>query len=189
MIQQTRPCIDTEIRPEDVTSGRDVWEIARERFACACSESRLTLFHDKAGRPSYRLQCPRCGKHENVRKTELSPREMSEAPPWDDDAGKRWYEARYAFSNAIHDARRVHSLDSFRGEEGEFLRSAVWQDMRRRVMTRAGGMCEGCQVRRAVQVHHRNYDRKFGREMLFDLVAVCRECHTAIHNPDDLRVS
>ncbi len=62
----------------------------------------------------------------------------------------------------------------------QYLQSPEWQARRRLVLRRAGGKCEGCRIRRAVQAHHLTYDR-VGREMLFDLVAVCAECHNQIH--------
>jgi len=63
-----------------------------------------------------------------------------------------------------------------------YLTTPEWRERRRRVMQRAGHMCEGCGIQRATQVHHLTYKR-VGREMLFDLVAICDECHEAIH-PD-----
>ena len=40
-------------------------------------------------------------------------------------------------------------------------------------------MCEGCGVRRAAQVHHLTYEH-VGDELLFELVAVCGQCHDRI---------
>jgi 5-methylcytosine-specific restriction endonuclease McrA len=64
----------------------------------------------------------------------------------------------------------------------EHLASDRWADLRRRVLARCKGTCEGCGLRPAVQVHHLNYDR-LGDELLFDLVGVCLECHGKCH-PD-----
>jgi hypothetical protein len=61
-----------------------------------------------------------------------------------------------------------------------YLWSPEWRDRRARVMQRAGTLCEGCLEQRATQVHHLTYERKY-REMLFDLVAVCDNCHAEIH--------
>lgn len=62
----------------------------------------------------------------------------------------------------------------------EYLRSDEWKQRRHQVLQRAGGMCEGCLKRSATQVHHLTYDR-VGKEMLFDLVAICDICHGQIH--------
>jgi len=54
----------------------------------------------------------------------------------------------------------------------------------RAVLERDLRLCQGCRQRPATQVHHQTY-RRVGREMLFDLVAVCDECHDAIHEGGD----
>ena len=71
----------------------------------------------------------------------------------------------------------------------EYLLSSIWLGKRARVMRRAGGMCEGCGCRRAWQVHHLRYPRNcrpgsdewIRQEKLFDLIAICRECHEDVH--------
>jgi len=63
----------------------------------------------------------------------------------------------------------------------EYLNSDQWKRKRKLVMERSNGVCEGCGVYKANQVHHLSY-RRLGNEMLFDLVALCRSCHMAIHN-------
>jgi 5-methylcytosine-specific restriction endonuclease McrA len=60
------------------------------------------------------------------------------------------------------------------------MKSELWQSLRRRVLARAKGRCEGCGQQPATDVHHLTYAR-LGNEMLFDLVAVCRACHETIH--------
>ncbi len=62
----------------------------------------------------------------------------------------------------------------------EYLDSREWAERRQAVLKRARYVCEGCGAQRAVQVHHLTYARA-GQEMLFDLVAVCLECHENLH--------
>lgn len=62
----------------------------------------------------------------------------------------------------------------------QYLASNIWREKRWRVMERAGRICEGCGTERATQVHHLTYKR-VGREMLFDLVAICDGCHEVVH--------
>jgi 5-methylcytosine-specific restriction endonuclease McrA len=50
------------------------------------------------------------------------------------------------------------------------------------VLQRANGHCEGCGQRKAVQVHHLTYEH-VGQEFLWELRAVCSECHDRLH-PD-----
>lgn len=61
-----------------------------------------------------------------------------------------------------------------------YLLSADWEAKRQKVFARSNFTCEGCGEAPATQVHHLNYDR-VGAELLFDLVAICRECHGRAH--------
>lgn len=62
----------------------------------------------------------------------------------------------------------------------EYLQSSIWKEKARKVMQRAKGLCEACLENQATQVHHLSYNH-VGREPLFELVAVCNECHQDIH--------
>lgn len=70
-----------------------------------------------------------------------------------------------------------------------YLLSPTWRAKRERVMKRAAGLCEGCGEQRAVQVHHFRYPQDcwpgsqewVAREKLFDLRAICRNCHADVH--------
>ena len=62
----------------------------------------------------------------------------------------------------------------------EYLRSDAWRERRQLVLERAGGLCEGCRKRPACDVHHATYEHLYD-ELLFELLAVCRDCHKKIH--------
>lgn len=64
----------------------------------------------------------------------------------------------------------------------EYLKTPQWRKKRDMVMRRAGELCEGCGQRKATQVHHKTYEH-VGNELLFELVAVCYQCHCILH-PD-----
>lgn len=76
-------------------------------------------------------------------------------------------------------------------EYSQYLLSYEWRSKHRLVLTRADYLCEGCRKKRAIQVHHRKYPQGvlpgsvewIQQEMLFDLVAVCDDCHYILH-PD-----
>jgi hypothetical protein len=71
-----------------------------------------------------------------------------------------------------------------------YLLSPTWRTKRESVMRRANGICEGCGHRRAAQVHHLRYPRGcwpgseqwIREEKLFDLRAICFECHDDVHS-------
>ena len=58
----------------------------------------------------------------------------------------------------------------------QYLQSHSWRLKRDAVMRRDNRLCQGCLRNQATEVHHLTYDRIFD-EMLFDLVAVCHDCH------------
>jgi len=68
----------------------------------------------------------------------------------------------------------------------DYLKSQQWADKRDRVLRRANYHCEGCAQRPATDVHHLTYEH-VTQEFLFELVALCRECHERAHEQSDDR--
>jgi cytochrome c553 len=66
----------------------------------------------------------------------------------------------------------------------DYLKSEQWALRRDLVMERAGGRCEGCRLNPASEVHHRTYEH-VTQEFLFELVALCGDCHDRIHAKPD----
>lgn len=62
----------------------------------------------------------------------------------------------------------------------EYLQSSAWAKLRRQVLMRAAFICEGCGAKPAVEVHHKTYEH-VGDEFLFELTALCKECHGRLH--------
>lgn len=62
-----------------------------------------------------------------------------------------------------------------------YLRSTAWRERRSLVLDRAAGRCEGCRLAPAIEVHHLTYAH-VGEEFLFELVALCGECHGRVHD-------
>lgn len=76
-----------------------------------------------------------------------------------------------------------------RAEYEAYLDTPAWQAKRAKVLKRCGGVCEGCGEAPATQAHHLTYAH-LGDELLFELVGLCRTCHTAAHtfpSNDELR--
>lgn len=61
-----------------------------------------------------------------------------------------------------------------------YLRSWAWEEKRQQVFERADHRCEGCGENRATEVHHSSY-KNVGYEFLFELIAICSECHARYH--------
>lgn len=63
----------------------------------------------------------------------------------------------------------------------DYMASAEWANLRRRVLVRDHGLCRMCRRQpKFPHVHHITYER-FGHEDLADLVTLCPVCHSNIH--------
>lgn len=62
----------------------------------------------------------------------------------------------------------------------QYLQSPEWKAKRQLVLQRSGGKCEGCWSADATQVHHLTYEHIYN-EFLWELVAICNECHRRAH--------
>jgi 5-methylcytosine-specific restriction endonuclease McrA len=61
-----------------------------------------------------------------------------------------------------------------------YLASPEWQEKRRAVFEREGGICEGCRTEPIEHTHHLTYKHLFD-EPLFDLAGLCEGCHRKVH--------
>ena len=132
----------------------------------------------KCGRRA-RLQCIRCGQGFG------QFLKLSEAiEPWDEEREERVLREASELCEA---QREKWEIQKFNRETSwwiayrKYLLSDVWQTKRRLVLERSGGKCEACGQEDATQVHHLAYPLVFGMEPLWDLRAVCRPCHEALH--------
>lgn len=62
----------------------------------------------------------------------------------------------------------------------EYLKTPHWQAMRQKVLAYWDNRCAICSSDKRIDVHHRTYDRR-GRELLTDLIPLCRSCHQTFH--------
>lgn len=69
-------------------------------------------------------------------------------------------------------------------EYARYLKSPKWRAKWRAVMERDKYRCRFCN-QRATQVHHLTYARIFN-EPLYDLAAICPQCHETLHGKETL---
>ena len=108
------------------------------------------------------------------------------------ESADRWAETSEQWKREaeIREAERQERRRQWWNAYERYLQSPTWYEKRRRVMERAGKLCEGCRNATAVQVHHLRYptgvtpgSKEWIRmEKLFDLVAVCKGCHDDRHH-------
>jgi len=90
---------------------------------------------------------------------------------------------------ARQDREREESRKLWWQRYNAYLISPEWRRKRALVLKRAGGICEGCGDKGAIQVHHLKYPTDcwpgsadwIAKEKLFDLRAVCIACHDDVH--------
>jgi ribosomal protein L37AE/L43A len=165
-------------------------------WKCPGGTASLVKRQNAGGVWLVQMQCDGCGKAlgGGAMKRDLHPNWAS-YPEWDDsfrafqDAEAVRRQAEWQTEIAERDALREGWWDAY----DEYLFTDVWQDKRQAVLRRANWTCEGCGVHRATQAHHLRYPRDclpgsdawIRQEKLFDLVAVCRQCHDDLHPRGD----
>jgi len=97
---------------------------------------------------------------------------------WVKEAANDWHRHIERLQEA-----RAAEQEKRRAEYQEYLLSDKWRQRRALVLDRADGLCERCRQAPATQVHHLTYEHIFG-ELLFELVAVCDDCHSRAHFGD-----
>jgi 5-methylcytosine-specific restriction endonuclease McrA len=157
--------------------GGEIWPRVEAEFSCEHRHSTLRYRINRIGARSYVRQCSRCGDIvEVLNKHQLSPAIQAQALAFDEPKRADWYAKRQARFDAL---RQEADHDWWRRYYA-YLETPAWRAKRKKVLARARGICEGCGERQATQAHHVTYAR-VGQEMLFDLVAMCEDCHHAIH--------
>jgi hypothetical protein len=157
-----------------------LWKEHADRFSCEHARSELRERTVKGGGKQYVQQCLRCGsaisspvKKENA----LAENGGKPLPPFDEQLVLSWEAA------AKESAEKIKNADesAFWLAYEEYLAGPAWRRKREKVFERAGGVCEGCREQQATQVHHLSYEH-VGGEFIFELVAVCDDCHEKLHN-------
>lgn len=132
---------------------------------------------------NFQYQCTKCGRVRTIKKSSLTAEQQLNAPEYDPDINDRYYHARNEAWQSKRDAEDAEKQKKDREwwiKYNIYLESDRWKKKRQRVLDRALHICEGCGRNGAVHVHHENYSR-VGNEMLWDLRAVCKDCHSRLH--------
>ncbi len=153
------------------------WEMAQEEFACDHAETDIRRMTVSNGVQHWVRQCILCGHNCGGVKREDVPGLLRINPvAFDEGLRQSWQDQRTARLQQIRQEDQSHWWRQYNA----YLESPEWKAKRKAVLERDLMLCQGCRKNRATEAHHLTYIRQ-GREMLFDLVAVCKECHDAIH--------
>jgi 5-methylcytosine-specific restriction endonuclease McrA len=131
--------------------------------------------HEHAGRRFY-WECDHCGGMQGpLKKGTYSP---EDAITFRDIRGSNYEEV-----SARREEARAQDRERWLAEHSEYLRSAEWSALRRKVIERDKNICQGCLDQPGHHVHHLTY-RRWRRELLIDLVLLCVSCHDRAHESE-----
>jgi hypothetical protein len=158
--------------------GEQAVSDATAPWNCAHQQTELRTRRIAGGGIQYAHQCLSCGRAVG---NAVPHNKIGVLPPMWDETIAALHEERcvqYRLRRAIDREREAAQR---REAYQSYLLTPQWRDKRRRVLERERYICQGCRERRAEEVHHLTYER-VGRELLFDLVALCSLCHRAAHD-------
>jgi 5-methylcytosine-specific restriction endonuclease McrA len=132
-------------------------------------------------KPQLRNYCDACGRFVG---SALKHSLANDDTPWlDREQAERPKRMQIEYSEQLG-ADRERQAEQWRADYEAYLLSPEWDDKRALVLKRARGVCEGCGEVPATEVHHLTYSH-VGNELLWQLVAVCRNCHARVHGIED----
>lgn len=157
-----------------------------------CGHRRLEIRYRGAVNKTkmYTRQCLDCGKiipPESgmwIKKSDVP--KIETIKPIDDNLPIIISATDQSLRNSLQLSLEAAKHDHMSGQYHAYLMSPEWKEKRDRVMKRANGLCEGCLKKQAENVHHKTYANIYN-EFLFELVALCRDCHDKIHDMHDLK--
>ena len=62
------------------------------------------------------------------------------------------------------------------------LNSDLYKQLRTQVLRRDGWKCQSCGTMSNLEVHHKQFRSHSGDDSEQNLITLCSECHTAMHN-------
>lgn len=123
------------------------------------------------------IACTTCFQSYTVKKAD-HPRHL-EYPEYPVLAREAFHQERYErIAEEFREKRAAESAEWWE-QYNAYLQTDAWRKRRALVLKRAEYVCEACLEAPATQAHHTTYKHVFN-EPLFELRAVCEQCHQAI---------
>lgn len=76
----------------------------------------------------------------------------------------------------------LQKLFAFRKEKEIYLASSEWREKRKEVLFRANYLCESCNTKKKLHIHHTSGYNLIPNEPITCLVALCSKCHKLQHD-------
>lgn len=160
------------------------WEKVQKVYGCDCRNKEVRYKLNEAKAKMFFLQCTRCGEAKRIARGKVTNPNSATIKLVDEELRQSWWKQKEAYRQKLYEESQNRERQEWFDWYNRYLLSPAWSKKRVAVLKRANFMCEGCQEKTAVQVHHLTY-RRVGNEMLFDLVAVCHDCHRIIHDSEN----
>jgi hypothetical protein len=173
-----RKKIWAEVKAEIETRQRAELE---ESMPAQCDHKRIEprRYPIANGRVQLRNQCLDCGelvgsalRYDSVPNVE--------ALPVVNEIARQRTQNRWQDRQEVAERHRRERDSAFWAYYDAHLNSQEWREKCRLKRERAEHVCEGCGLNKVNHIHHLTYDN-LGDELLFELVALCVECHQKIH--------
>jgi 5-methylcytosine-specific restriction endonuclease McrA len=153
-------------------------------FDCNCQKKVVRYKLTKASTKIFFLQCLTCGDTTRIPKDKVTNPDSFDIKLVDEELRDKWWKARDNYRSQLYREHEIKEKKEWFDWYDTYLKSPMWAKKRAVVLKRANYICEGCLEKPATQVHHLTY-KHVGNEMLFDLVAICDDCHRIIHDSEN----
>ena len=166
----------------DIFEIRALWLSSEEVAKCPHKNATICRRIYKNKSLAILKQCWDCGApiEQPLKQETYSKEQIDEMPAWDTcfdatELGEKVMQWAKDRDNTLADERRRKQAryEAYRA-------TPEWKKRRDAVILRAQGICEGCRERKAEDVHHTTYNN-ITTEFLFELVALCHQCHERLH--------
>lgn len=156
-----------------------IWQVVEEEFSCEHPESEIRLKYDSLNRPQYFKQCLTCGQASSTAIKQSSIAGITKITTWDYTLADSWQYSKKQKRDSLYQQHQ-NKQSEFWIQYNAYLQSPEWRMKRLKVLERDNYLCQACLEAQANQAHHKTYEHVFN-EPLFDLVAVCEDCHNMLH--------
>lgn len=166
----------------------EIWEQIEQEFKCNHRMATPVRYVKSNGAVCVRIQCMMCGESQGEKRK--ADYDINSLQDWNEKVRERRRTQRSKRRQELYEQERKRIAEERQEESAEwwsnytaYLRSPEWHRVRQAVLQRDNHTCQACLRNKATHAHHLSYSlyNQLGRSAAFELVAICRTCHEAIH--------